>query len=878
MAFIDPHCRAIAAKAANGSLTESEILDAFARIDERKRRLEAQGVMTGKGERMRKWAAEEGERTKIAAALARRHTGMNVLIRDKVNRQVHGMIAGGMKPHRALRAVLEGINSPLPGSRASAFANAQAYEARYIGGLFGDLARERPHLAHMLGDEKLDVDVLTEMWELRDGGTPGSTKNEDAKYLAKKFADYAEMSRTDLNRLGATIGKLDGWAGVQMHDPIKMIQAGKEAWVGRITTLLDHERTFPEGVSSTEAADILGDIYDTIITGVPNQTRPAVGRVNPANLAKQLGKSRVLHFQDAQATLSYRDQFGYGNTISGMFSHLRQVAQKAGAMETLGPNPEMMFRSIADGLQRWIKDSKTIPDAQKPKLITKLNTEAGTLKHAIDITTGLVSRPVDVTTAKIGADLRALQVMGKLGAALPSSFGDAFTAAIASQFRGSGFFKGLMTQLGGVMQGRPKAQQAAISYLYGEGIDGMLGHIANLGYANDGPLGALGRLQENFFKWNGLTWWTDVNRSVAARVIGAELGMNAGKAMDALDPQLRHVLQQAGVTEPEWKALGKVTLTLDNGKPYLTPDRVLELPDADLVPLVEGKVTPEKIADARRRLQLKLLSYVADQTSYAVVESDARTRRYTTGGLQAGTLGGEAVRLIMQFKGYPLGFTTRVWGRALFGQRADAKGFAAQHITTMLGGLMIAGYLSLVAKDMLKGYWPPRNPADPRTILAAWQQGGGLGIYGDYLFSQTNRFGGSLQETLAGPTIGEIGQFWDIFNDARNYAVTGGEDAFSKTMAFNTILGSVPYANLHLVKPSLDFLILNAVRDALSPGSVQKQIRNRRKEYSQDYVPAQITGKPGLDPLSIASSFWETVRPAAFPRSRPLQPNGGSVR
>lgn len=872
MAFVDPHCRAIAAKAANGKLLESEIMDVFASIDARRARLEAEGMSTGKAARIRKWAAEEGERTKIAAAMQKRHAALNVVIREKVNRQIGGMIAGGMPPHQAIRAVLEGINSPLAGSRASVHANVQAYEARYLGGIFADLERDRPHLARMLNDARLDSDTLTEMWELREGGSPGSTKNDDAKYLAKKFAEYAELSRTELNRLGASIGKLDGWAGVQMHDPISMIKAGKEAWVGRIAVLLDHGRTFPEGISSREAIDVLGDIYDTIITGIPNKATGAEKgqRVNPANLAKSLGASRVLHFQDAKAALAYREQFGYGNTISGMFAHLRNSAQKAGAMETLGPNPEIMFRSVAAGLQRAIRDSKSIPDAQKQPMIDKLNTEAGTLKSAIDVSTGLVSRPVNVTMAKIGSDARALQVLGKLGAALPSSFGDTFTAAIASQFRGSGFFGGLMDQLGGVMRGRPKEEQAQISYLYGEGFDGMLGHIANQGYASDGPLGALGRMQEGFFKWNGLTWWTDVNRSVSARVIGAELGMHAGTAFSELPAALRHVMGQAGISSEEWDVLGKVALRLDNGKPYLTPDRVRELPDDAIAPLAAARLQaiakrggpdmPQRVAealgDARRKLEVKLLSYVADQTSYAVVETDARTRRYTTAGLRAGTMGGEVIRLIMQFKGYPAGFSTRVLGRAIYGQKSGPKSLEYWgHITTMLGGLMVAGYMSTVAKDMLKGYWPPRNPADPRTILAAWQQGGGLGIYGDFLFSKVNRFGGSLQESLAGPTLGEVGQLWDIYNDARNFGMSGGEDKFSWSSAFSTAMGSVPYANLHVLKPALDFMIINSIRDALSPGSVEKQIRTRRKEYGQSFAPEQITGKPALDLLNIAPSF-----------------------
>ena len=96
MAYVDPHCRAIAAKAAKGALTEQEILDAFDRIESRRRSLEAAGMATGKAERLRKWAAQEGERAKIAAAMRRRHAGLNAIVRDRVDRQIKGMIAGGV--------------------------------------------------------------------------------------------------------------------------------------------------------------------------------------------------------------------------------------------------------------------------------------------------------------------------------------------------------------------------------------------------------------------------------------------------------------------------------------------------------------------------------------------------------------------------------------------------------------------------------------------------------------------------------------------------------------------------------------------------------------------------------------------------------------
>lgn len=847
---VDPNCMAAATAAAKGSLTTQEILEAFDNIHQRRMVLEAEGHLTGKAERLRRIAAEQGERTKIAAAMQRRHAALNVLIRDKVDRQVSGMIASGLKPHQALRAVLEGINSPAAGSRASAAANVQAYEARYLGGFLSDLERDNPHLVAMLGDQKLDADVKREMSELRPDDMMGPSRvgitgNKDAIYLAKKFADYAEMSRTDANRLGASIGKLNGWTGPQVHDDIKMMAAGKAAWVGRVATLLDIDRTFPEGVTSGEAAEALGSIYDTIVTGVSNKASgPEMGqRVNPANLAKSLGKSRVLHFADADAALTYQTEFGYSNTIAGMFFHLRQIAGVAGVMETLGPNPEVMFSAIAAKMQRDIRNSTTIPDDQKQIQIDALSTDAGALRQALDVATGMVTRPVKVTAARIGSDIRAVQSMAKLGAAVVSSVGDIVTAAAASQFRGSGFLRGLGTQLRGIMQGRPKGEQGEIAYLLGEGFDGLVGHIASAAAANDGPRGVMGGLQEKFFRWNGLTWWTDVNRAVAGRAIAAELGMRAGTAFDALPSAFRNVLVQANITPEDWAVLGKAALRVDGGNSYLTPDRVREIPDADIATLAPARIAaakgdPERIAiiiaDTRRQLEIKMSAYVADQTSSAIIEADARTRRYTTLGTRPGTLAGEVIRYVMQFKGYPLAFTTRIGGRALFAHGKDASFLdRSAHIGSLVAGLTVAGYMSMTAKDMLKGYWPPRNPMDPKVIMAAMQQGGAWGIYGDFLFSQTNRFGGGLLATALGPTFGTAGDAWDIFNDARDLAMSGGEDSFSASKAFTLAMGNVPFANLHLLKPAMDFLFVNSIREALSPGYLRRQRKTRMTEYGQ---------------------------------------------
>lgn len=856
-----------AANAASGEkLSKEEIEAAFQRISDYKQRLQAEGNIDGMADKLRSFAEREAERTKVAAAMQKRHAALNILVRDRLDQTVSSLIAQGMTPRKALLAILEGTSKGVEGGRNSVSALTGAYEARYLGGMFAEIQKSRPHVIHAMRDERMDADITIEMAELREGGNPGITGNDDAKYLAKVFASYAELSRTDLNKLGASIGKLEGWAGAQTHDDVKMIAAGKDSWIAKTLPLLDAERTFPDIASAKELEDAMSGIYDTLITGFPNQPTPKEKgqRVNPANLAKRLGKSRVLHFKDAKAALAYRAEFGYGNTVSGIFGHLRNSARVAANMEALGPNPEVMMGSLVDSMKRRIKESN-LPDAEKQKQIRSLDMEAGGLRHAMDIATGLISRPVEVTGAKIGADIRAVQSMAKLGGAVFSAIGDNVTAAAAAQFRGSGFIRGLVSQVDGMMRGRPKGEQAEIAYMIGEGFDGIIGHIVAPSAAIDGPVGRLSKLQETFFRWNRLTWWTDVQRATAGRVISAEMGMRAKTAYADLPANYRHVLGLHSITEAKWDAIRSAGGRDVNGKTYITPDAIRDLPDDAIEKLVSGRIAAARkaskldeakspatkkkrqadfderrasiIEDGRRDLELSVLRFFADETSYGVIEVDSRSRRTMTWGTRPGTLAGEVLRFAGQFKGFPVAFLQRVGGRALYGQRKGA-GFIQKtsHIGTLLAGMTVAGYMSIIMKDLARGYWPPRDPTDPKTWAAAMIQGGALGLYGDFLFAKVNRFGGGPAETAMGPTLGAGFDLLNLFLKARDAGLSAEEEIqFSDFLTFAT--QNTPFLNLFYVRPALDYLFLNSLREAASPGYLKRIEQRRKKDYGQESLP-----------------------------------------
>jgi len=837
-------CFEAANTASGGRLARDEIEAAFQRMGEYKQRLQATGDSANMADKLRSFAEREAERTRIAAALQKRHAGLNVLVRDRLEQSIDSFVAAGMTERQALLAIVEGTQRGVQGGRNSIAALTGAYEARYLGGMLAEIQANRPHLVSVLRDPRMDADVLKEMGELREGGKPGTTGNDDAQYIAKVFATYSELARSDLNSLGASIGKLEGWAGPQTHDDVKMIAAGKDAWISAVIPKLDLDRTFPDTASLEEVRDALSDIFDTIVTGLPNKpsAREKGQRVNPANLAKSLGKSRVLHFRDAEAALSYRDEFGYGNTVSGIVSHFRNSARIAANMDVLGPNPEVMYAAVAESLKRKLKTGD-LPADVRQKRIRELNVDAGALRQAIDISTGLVSKPVNVTAAKIGADIRAWQSMAKLGGAVLSSISDTITPAIAAQFRGSSFFRSWTAQLDGLRKGRPKGEAAEISYLLGEGFDGILGHIVSPSAATDSPVGRLAALQEKFFRWNGLTWWTDVQRATAGRVIAAEMGIRAQSAYDALPDNYRHVLSLHDIDAAKWDVIRKASLREEGGNVYVTPDRIRALPDDEIATLVssrlEGKTEEQRAAaieKARRDLELSVLRFFADETSYGIVEVDPRTRRTMTQGLRPGTFAGEAIRFIGQFKGFPVAFTQRLGGRALYGHRKGARMVdKVVHMGTLLGAMTMAGYASMTLKDLAKGYWPPRDPTDIKTWQAAFVQGGAAGIYGDFLFSKVNRFGGGLTETAIGPAAGAIADLAELGLKARDAALSSEEEVrLADFLNFGT--QNTPFVNLFYTRPALDFLLLNSLREVASPGYTRRAAAKRKTEYGQESV------------------------------------------
>jgi hypothetical protein len=100
-------------------------------------------------------------------------------------------------------------------------------------------------------------------------------------------------------------------------------------------------------MSDAELTAFLGEAYETIATGGLNKLSETGLRISGAR-ANRGNASRQIHFKDGEAYLEYQRQYGDRSLWEIMVHHLESISKDIALVETYGPNPDHVFRSILD--------------------------------------------------------------------------------------------------------------------------------------------------------------------------------------------------------------------------------------------------------------------------------------------------------------------------------------------------------------------------------------------------------------------------------------------------------------------------------------------------------------------------------------------------
>lgn len=825
-------------------LTEKELDEILEQLKQRQYKLVQQGYTTDVAASMA--GLQLSDTLRAAAAIEKRNAAINLRIRTEALDYLKTTWADD--PTEGVLALLYGSPKSRFGSRASVNAAQDANFRRYISGVQHEL--EQAGLFDVLRRGELDRDVARAMWSVEDEAALAKLP-KPAQDIAKIMRKWQEVSRIEANRAGAWVGKEPNYIVRQSHHPDRIASEGEAAWKADILPRLDLARMFPEGPPKDMDA-WLRETFHNITTGVrpgPDFSERMAAFKGPGSLAKKASAERVIHFKSADDWFDYNARFGFSNLREAYVQGLHRAAESTGLMQVLGTNPEYTLNAIVQATRERL--SRADPEALKT---FDRQTRGGTrIDNAYREVSGATRRVASQRLATIGAGVRVWNTLTGLGGAVVSAVTDIPTRASALRFQGQSFLgalaDGVVAPIRRLVSGVGDAERRATLAGAGYFNEIALGNLAARFSPDDSIPGRLNRATNTFFKWNLLAGWTDEMRRSSLEAMARFFG-EVGDDYVSLSQRTRDTLDRFRITETEWKTMRKAVQEHDGGEKFLTPEGIRRLDPEAFASVASARTRAVKadfakrqttrglepalqrvLEDAREATANKLQQLYADELNAAVISPDARTLATMRQGQQAGTPMGEALRLFWQFKSFGIAMLQRGFMREFYGYdkgRGGRFGMSnARGLALMMASSMAFGYLAMTMKDLLRGKKP--KPLDNhKTWMAAATQGGGMGIYGDFLFGEASRMGGGFLATLGGPTVGKADEMFRLWN-----GIKAGDDVAAQ--AFRTAINNTPYNNLFYTRMAADYLFLYEMQEAMNPGYLRRMERRVEQQNGQEW-------------------------------------------
>jgi len=756
---------------------------------------------------------------RLAARQAKREALIKASRRNNINARLD---AYDGSDYNGYYTQLLGESKMRAGSRDSAESRSKGTENLLFNTLLRALNQKGGHLQKVLTDGKIDAEIYAYAYDRN------AKVSQEAKDIHDVIYNHSNGTRERVNRAGAFIGEREdhlGFSQSALHGSDQIRKAGPVTYKADLRRLL-HEDTFKNFNSETEINAYIDDLYKRFVTGkhylVDDGAQDLVGRPKSINLAKKLSQARSLHFKDGASAFEYATKYSEGTIWDKLASRIQQDARKITMLEMYGPNPKAMHEAIKLDIEKRLFD--------KGEVLTDMNKKA--LDAAFAKMNGELDIPGNASLAKISFNIRALENMSKLGGAVLSAFSDVvFKGATLNRRTNLGFFGSYSRTFEGLISRVPKADREHVRSMAAVYHEAVLGSMHLRAGALDSMPGRVSKAQETFFKWSALTRWTNGHKDGVVEAVAHDLARYRNTPFAELPEKTRRNLELHNITADEWSVVDKMeTQAPETGNHYVLAPQVYDLADDVIDPVIARQRGTTDITDSMR-MQFKdefatkiqgLLSDIADE---GVITPGPREQVAMTFGTQKGTYLGEFLRYVMQFKSFPVTVITKQMLPAYYGAGGGLKGFAA--LAPLIVATTIFGYLTGVAKDALKG----RKPKDPKA-LKTWKEalirGGGLGIYGDFLFQEYSKYGRSFQETAFGPAIG-------TFSDALALAYKSATLDADAGDYFRFIKGITPYSNLFYTEMAMNYLLFYNFMEAADPGYLSRMERARRRDFNQEY-------------------------------------------
>lgn len=649
-----------------------------------------------------------------------------------------------------------------------------------------------------------------------------STGNATARELAQAWKEAAEFLRKSFNRAGGAIPKRTNWGMPQSHDAVQIGRAGKDEWITYIKDKLNWDEMLDEAsgkkFSPTEHDKILGDVYDSIITEGFSKVKPEATMMNKS-LARRRQDHRFLVFKDTDGWLEYQKKFGRGDTFTIMMDHIDAMSRDIAMLELLGPNPNATIRYLKTQAQRIsaLEDAK-LGGGKNPNMRAyKKHEGMFDGMYGIYTGTGLASDREWLSNGFAGlGNLLNSALLGSTS--LLAILGDMGTARVVSRIAGLPQSRMMGRMLGTMVAGKSTKREFIRAGLIAEGWSAVA--FGQSRYMGDvmGP-NITRRISDFTMNASLLSPWTQASRWAVGMEYMGFFADNIGKKFDSLSDKNQRLLSQYGIDAADWDKIRSTKLHKHKDATFLRPVDVFDI--------------DEKVG-------YKYMEMLQKQVDLSVPVASLESREFLTSGARRGTPVGEIVRSVGQFKNFPVTIMTNNLRqiRHLESSTMSRVGYGVEFMATAT----IFAAFSIQMREMSKGRDPIAmfdEDGNPNTAFwgSALLAGGGMGIFGDFLFANRNRFDRGLAETVAGPRIGFVGDVLDLTVGNVLQAVEG-EDMDLGREATQFLQRYTPGISTFYARLAFERIVFDNLRKMADPDAARKFRRLERKvrrEKGQEY-------------------------------------------
>jgi len=729
--------------------------------------------------------------------------------------------SGKKDPAEALMRMIENPNNQYKG--ASFFSREDTVKGQLFSNMTDFTRKYSTTFGKMVDDPaKRKANELAEIVSELHGIKTG---NRGAESMAAGIADTFEQARLRANKAGANIPKRENFGLPHNHNKVAIKKMGEQAWIKLIEPKIDWAKMkdFETGGRILDKDAFLADSYKTIITNGTVKLTPGEFKGKGA-MATRMHQQRVFEFTNDKDWLDYHKAAGEGTVFDLIVNHVSQMSRDIAMMEVFGPNPTAMKTALEDKAKKIAADIDIGTEGKKSKAGVKAQKRVDKFSAMWHIMTGANGIIEGDAIGEFPSSVRSIMSANFLGAtALLAAPTDGMTSRLARLNSGlplMGMTRKYLKQLNPLSsKDRELAERMGIvnelainSTMATERIFGeMSGHEFAQQYT------------DTMMRINGLSVHTQAARNVHGIEWVNHLTTKAQTNFNELDGAFKKTLDNYGIDESDWKFMQKQPKQDIKGGQFIVPNAMRGTDKGDLV------------SD-------KLMDMINTEIQFAVPSASLEASATFIGTSKPGTYYGELLRSGAQFKNFP---ATMYF---LFGRKAMMQttlkgriGVAASFVVPMA----MAGALATQVREMAKGRDPMNMDATSQDGLKFWGKAllasGGLGIFGDFLFSNLNSYGGGLGQTLSGPTAGLATDTLDLTFGNIKQAVQGDDTGVAMEIADYSYryLAPKPF----FLRLAIERIVVDELQKQIDPKAHAK-FRRRQKMFKRDYGQ-EYWWKPG---------------------------------